>query len=87
MFGRLDRFAGRMKAAGRPTGGRGKGKITKARMKKWSAHYRNAISENVGDVTAMRNRVWAILYHSQSTAESLQHQYGPEGSDSWCFHQ
>ena len=34
MFGRLDRFAGRMKAAGRPIGGRGKGKITKARMKK-----------------------------------------------------
>lgn len=37
MFGRLDRFSTRMKAAGNPVGGRGRGKITKARMKKWSA--------------------------------------------------
>lgn len=35
----------------------------------------------------MKNRVWAILYHSQSTAENPQHHYCPEGADSWCFYQ
>ena len=32
----------------------------------------------------MRSAVWAILYHSASSDEDLQHDYCPKGENSWC---
>ena len=87
MFARLENFATRQKAQGKVVGGRGKGKLTKARMKRWSSYYRKAISDNVGDVDGMNKNIWAILYHSSSTEDDPKHQYCPEGEDSWCFYQ
>ena len=87
MFARLDNFATRQKARGNSVGGRGKGKLTKVRMKRWSTYYRNAISKNVGDVDGMHNSIWAILYHSTSTEADPRHQFCPQGEESWCFYQ
>lgn len=62
----------------------GKGKLTAVRMKKWSQYYRNAIVKNAPDVEATRHAIWAIFFHSVSTAEDPHHSHcDPE----WCFFQ
>ncbi len=76
MYSRLERFAQRSKAAGKPVGGAGKGKLTKKRMQTWSSYYRNALSNYAGNVPAMQHGVWAILYHSMSTEDTPKHHAG-----------
>ena len=59
-----------------------KGRMTNERMTKWSSYYRKAIVENMSDVEAARNAVWAIFFHSLSTLEDPHHSFC---SESWCF--
>ena len=47
----------------------GKGKLTAARMKKWSQYYRNAIVKNAPDVEVTQHAIWVIFFHSISMAE------------------
>ena len=62
----------------------GKGKLTNVRMKCWSQYYRNAIVKHAPNVEATRNAIWAILYHSWSTADDPHHDHcDPD----WCFYQ
>ena len=62
----------------------GKGKLTAVRMKSWSQYYRNAIVKHAPNVEATRNAIWAILYHSWSTADDPHHDHcDPD----WCFYQ
>ena len=60
----------------------GRGRMTVARMKKWSSYYRKAIVDSAPDVDAARNAVWAIFFHSISTLDDPHHTFCAE---SWCF--
>ena len=87
MYSNLKNFATKRSAQGKPIGGQGKGKITEKRMKQWGTYYRNAISENVGNVDIMQKRIVAIVQHSASTAQNPRHENCPPGKNSWCYHQ
>ena len=38
------------------------------------------------NVHGQQHAVMAILYHSQSTDDYPQHQFCPDGPESWCFY-
>lgn len=46
--------------------------------------YGKAIRSHKQTKEGMRAATWAILYHSASSDENPQHDYCPEGEDSWC---
>ena len=40
---------------------------------------------NIGDSEAMRNAIWATLFHCASTDISPQHEKCPDHAESWCL--
>ena len=67
-------------------GGKGYGRLTKEKAIQFQHYYRWAIVNNVGDQDAMREAIWASLFHCVSTDESPQHDRCPSGPNSWCFY-
>ena len=63
---------------------KGKGRLTDKNTKKLTKYYGKAIRSNIGDSAAMKDAVWAIFYHSQSTDSMPQHQFCPSRQLSWC---
>ena len=68
-------------------GGKGHGRLTKEKAIKFQHYYRWAIVNNVGNQDAMREAIWASLFHCMSTDEAPQHHRCPTGPNSWCFYQ
>ena len=68
-------------------GGKGHGRLTKEKAIVFQWYYRNAIENNLGNVEAMRNAVWASLFHSMSSDNAPQHDKCPAGMEFWCFYQ
>ena len=68
-------------------GGKGFGRLTKEKAIKFQHYYRWAIVNNIGNQDAMRDAIWASLFHCVSTDESPQHGRCPAGPNSWCFYQ
>ena len=64
----------------------GKGKLTDLKIKELTNYYGKAIKSNKGNVQAMEFAVWASFFHSISTNENPQHDFCPEGKESWCFY-
>ena len=62
----------------------GKGRIT---QKQLSVSYMQELKDGAPDVNNMQHAVMATLYHRMSTDECSQHQFCPEGGDSWCRYQ
>ena len=62
----------------------GKGRLTDRQMERLQTNYGNAVRRNVGDLQAMAKEIWAGLMHCCSTDATPQHQFCPEGPDSWC---
>ena len=61
-----------------------KGRLTDKSIKKLTKCYGEAIRSNIGDAAAMKDAVWAISNHSQSTDSMPQHQFCLSGQRSWC---
>ena len=49
--------------------------------------YRKAIVDHPGDLDGMTTACWAVYYHYISTDEDPQHNFCPDGEDSWCKYQ
>ncbi|CAN8006086.1 unnamed protein product, partial [Ixodes hexagonus] len=64
----------------------GKGKLTKAVVKKLTAYYAAALKENAPDVKRVQRAVLASLLHSYSTDAKPRHIACPDGEDSWCHY-
>lgn len=62
----------------------GKGKLTDKVIGELSKYYGNAIRNNNENVEKMKKAIMATLYHKCSTDAYPQHQFCPEGADSWC---
>ncbi|KOC61814.1 hypothetical protein WH47_06152 [Habropoda laboriosa] len=62
----------------------GQGKLTDKVIGELSKYYGNAIRNNKNNTEAMKNAILATLYHKCSTDAYPQHQFCPEGTDSWC---
>ena len=67
---------------GKPIGG--KGRLTDPVIDTLMNYYGMAIKKNKGDLQGMAKEVWAGLLHRSSTDDKPQHQYCPEGAESWC---
>ena len=67
---------------GKPIGGRGR--LTDNVIDKLQVYYGKAIRNNTHDIQAMENAVMAIWHHTQSTADSPDHDLCPPGESSWC---
>ena len=55
-------------------GGKGQGRLTQDKTIKFQHYYRFAVMNNIGDSEAMRNAIWATLFHCASTDISPQHE-------------
>ena len=62
----------------------GRGRLTDHVIDSLQTYYGKAIRSNSGDLEGMQRAVWAILYHSASTDEKPQHEFCPDGPNSWC---
>lgn len=62
----------------------GKGRLTADLITKISSYYGWAIKSFAGDLDKMHNAVWATFYHITSTDEKPNHNFCPDGPDSWC---
>ena len=62
----------------------GYGRLTADRIDKLQTYYGLAIRRNKDDLDGMRKEIWAGLYHSASTDDQPQHQFCPDGPDTWC---
>ena len=71
--------------AGAGIGGKKKGALTQAKIKTLCQYYSKAIWAN-DNVEDMRKAVLASIHHCYSTDDHPQHQYCPDGDDSWCFY-
>lgn len=49
--------------------------------------YYFATLKNQGNLEAMKNAIYATLYHCSSTDDNPTHHLCPTGDDSWCFYQ
>ncbi|KAK3910283.1 Dextranase [Frankliniella fusca] len=67
-------------------GGRGEGALTDNKIDKLTSYYRKAIINNIPNVKAMQNAVFATLEHCSSTDQKPKHSKCPKGEDSWCFY-
>ena len=47
-------------------------------------YYGNHIRAHPNNLKAMQDVCWSEFYHSISTDDNPQHQYCPEGAESWC---
>lgn len=72
----------RAKEAG--LGGRGEGRLTQEKCTRLQHYFRGAVLNNLADQQAMKNAIWASLFHCASTDEDPHHTRCPTGADSWC---
>lgn len=72
------RYGKRQLADGKTISGRGR--LTEEQVKSIQQHYGNAIRNNKGNLTKMREAVWAIYFHKGSTDEEPVHNF----CLSWC---
>ena len=73
------------KLQGTPDSISGRGKLTKEVQDKLSAYYASQLKSNAPVVKAMRDGVYASLFHMISTDADPHHKYCPDGEKSWCF--
>ena len=62
----------------------GKGRLTDQIVDTLQNYYGLAIRQNKNDLKGMIKDTMAGLYHVASSQENPQHQFCPEGKDSWC---
>lgn len=67
-------------------GGRAPGHLTEPVIRKLTRYYHNKISKNLGDVTKMKEAIFATLYLCQSQDEKPHHRLCPLGKESWCLY-
>ncbi len=65
----------------------GKGKLTNQMILKIQNYYGKAIKDNAEDISVMKKRIFAILYHLTSSDKDPKHMHCPPGERSWCFWQ
>ena len=65
----------------------GKGKLTQKKMEKIQNYYGRAIKDCGDDITTMKSRIFAILFHLCSSDDHPKHVHCPPGERSWCFWQ
>ena len=65
----------------------GKGKLTNQMITKIQNYYGRAIKDHSGDVSLMKKRIFAILFHLTSTDKEPKHTHCQPGERSWCFWQ
>ena len=80
-------YAQQKSKKGDGVGGKQAGSLTTSMMAKLQEYYRYAIVNNKGDITKMRQAIYATLNHCSSTNEAPHHDLCPEGNKSWCFYQ
>lgn len=68
-------------------GGAKRGSLTQDKMKKLQGYYSGAIKKNAPDVDAIKDAIYATIFHCSSTDEHLKHDFCPTGETSWCFWQ
>ncbi|ESO88659.1 hypothetical protein LOTGIDRAFT_165443 [Lottia gigantea] len=68
-------------------GGKGQGKLTQTTINKLTIYYGKAIRENLDNLDAMRDAVYASFLHALSTDAVPHHNRCPKGINSWCFYQ
>ncbi|GFX86204.1 uncharacterized protein TNCV_2560861 [Trichonephila clavipes] len=59
-------------------------RLTDAETDKLQRYYGLAIRNNSGNLSAMKQAIWAIFFHKISTDLNPQHCLCPLGDDSWC---
>ena len=79
--------SGKRDSKGKPIRFGGRGRLTDKVIDQLQIYYGGAIRGNRNDLDGMERSIWAIFYHSVSTDEHPQHQYCPEGEESWCKYQ
>ncbi|XP_071572857.1 uncharacterized protein [Temnothorax nylanderi] len=62
----------------------GRNKLTAKFIDKLSVYYGLAIRRHCDSKDDMKKAIWATFYHYGSTDKKPEHQYCPEGSESWC---
>lgn len=62
----------------------GRGRLTDRVIDKLQAYYGMAVRAHSGDLQAMCRAIWASVMHRVSTDAKPQHQYCPQGIESWC---
>ncbi|GFU86394.1 uncharacterized protein TNCV_1417461 [Trichonephila clavipes] len=62
----------------------GRNRLTDAEIDKLQRYYGLAIRNNSGNLSAMKQAIWAIFFHKISTDLNSQHGLCPLGDDSWC---
>ena len=62
----------------------GADRLSISRIELLQKYYGKAIRSNVGDVTSMQRACWAVFHHSASTDSDPDHQFCPNGEESWC---
>ncbi|GFY22477.1 uncharacterized protein TNCV_2177381 [Trichonephila clavipes] len=62
----------------------GRNRLTDAEIDKLQRCYGLAIRNNSGNLSAMKQAIWAIFFHKISTDLNPQHGLCPLGDDSWC---
>ena len=76
------KYAGQKLSDGKSIGGFGR--LTADRIDRLQTYYGLAIRRHKNDLEGMKKEVWAGLHHSASTNDEPQHQYCPEGPETWC---
>ncbi|KAE8738831.1 hypothetical protein FOCC_FOCC015663 [Frankliniella occidentalis] len=74
------------KKRGVTLGGRGPGTLKADTIDKLQKYYRLAIQKNAPDVPKMKKAVMATIYHVSSTDSKPNHNFCPQGKNSWCFY-
>ena len=64
-----------------------KGRFLKDMVPKLQGYYGKAIKNNLKSADEMHDAIWATWYHLSSTDDNPEHNYCPEGEESWCFFQ
>ncbi|GFT91110.1 uncharacterized protein TNCV_2009091 [Trichonephila clavipes] len=62
----------------------GRNRLAAAEIDKLQRYYGLAIRNNSGNLSAMKQAIWAIFFHKISTDLNPQHGLCPLGDDSWC---
>lgn len=62
----------------------GKGRCTQEVQDKLPRYYATALKDNAPDIEAMKNAVYASLFHMVSTDDDPHHTHCPPGASSWC---
>jgi len=73
-----------IKKTNKRIGGKGSGKLTDKLIGELTKFYGLAIRRNPDSIEKMKKEIWATYYHCCSSDDNPQHDYCPEGEDSWC---